>query len=273
MIHVVSVSGGKDSTALWLWALRTGLSPLLPLFCDTKWESNKDGISTYAYLDELERRLGPIRRVASEGFEERTRRGGTFPSRVRKWCSPELKVAMCAAELNLIRDETGEDVEVLIGFRKDESPKRATAPEREWMPDYDCEVWRPILDWTIQDVIEEHRRAGVPMNPLYHLGAERVGCWPCIHAGKTEIALVARHDPERIERIAAMEADIGQTMFVLRETRKGKAADDPDVCIPTPIREMAKWALTKRGGKVIPLWPEPTGCQRWGTCEFPVAAK
>jgi 3'-phosphoadenosine 5'-phosphosulfate sulfotransferase (PAPS reductase)/FAD synthetase len=270
MIHVVSVSGGKDSTALWLWAIRTGLSPLLPLFCDTQWESEKDGISTYAYLDDLERRLGPIRRVTSEGFEARTRRGGTFPSRVRKWCSPELKVAMCAAELVRIREETGDDVEVLVGFRKDESPKRAEATAREWMPEYDCDVVRPLLDWSVQDVIEEHRRAGVPMNPLYHLGAERVGCWPCIHAGKTEIALVARHDPERIARIAAIEADIGQTMFVLRETRKGKAEDDPDVCIPTPIQEMAKWALTSRGGKVIPLWPAPTGCQRWGTCEFPV---
>lgn len=167
MIHVISVSGGKDSTALWLWAIRTGLAPLMPLFCDTKWESSKDGISTYGYLDDLERRLGPIRRVVSEGFEERTRRGGTFPSRVRKWCSPELKVAMCAAELQRIRAEyPDEDVEVLVGFRKEESLARAQTTEREWMPDYDCEVWRPILDWTIQDVIAEHRRAGVPMNPL-----------------------------------------------------------------------------------------------------------
>ena len=47
MIHVVAVSGGKDSTALWLWALRAGLSPVLPLFCDTYWEADE----TYAYLD------------------------------------------------------------------------------------------------------------------------------------------------------------------------------------------------------------------------------
>jgi 3'-phosphoadenosine 5'-phosphosulfate sulfotransferase (PAPS reductase)/FAD synthetase len=261
VVHVVSVSGGKDSTALWLWAIRTGLSPLVPLFCDTKWEA----AATYAYLDDLERRLGPIRRLTSEGFEERTRRSGTFPSRVRKWCSPELKVEMCASELTRIRDEFQDEVQVLVGFRREESAKRADpvkTPEREWLDVYDCDVWRPILDWTIQDVIAEHRRAGVPMNPLYHLGAERVGCWPCIHAGKIEIRLVADEDPARIERIAAIERDIGQTMFVLRESRVGKPADAPDVCIPTPINEMVTWSRTERGGKYFPLWHEPSGCQK-----------
>lgn len=265
MQYVVSVSGGKDSTALWLWALRTGLSPLVPVFCDTKWEADE----TMAYLDLLEARLGPLRRVVSEGFEERTRRSGTFPSRARKWCSPELKVEMCAAELSRLRDETGDDCEVLLGIRRDESPERADedlTPEREWSDAYDCEVWRPILDWTIQDVIAEHHRAGIPLNPLYLKGAERVGCWPCIHAGKAELRLIAETDPDRIERVAAIEQAIGQTMFVLeRPRKKGEEREK----IPTPIREMVVWARTQHGGKQLTMLAPATGCHRWGTCDLP----
>lgn len=263
MVHVIGVSGGKDSTALWLWARRIGLSPLVPVFCDTKWEAAE----TYAYLAELERRLSPIRRLDSEGFEARTRRLGTFPSRARKWCSPELKVEPTAAELLKIRDETGDEVEVLLGIRREESPKRADAvltPEREWSDAYDCEVWRPILDWTIDDVIAEHHRADVPLNPLYLKGAERVGCWPCIHAGKAELRLIGESDPERIDRLAQLEADIGQTMFTLEASRKdgGKRRK-----IPTGIREIVTWAMSKRGGRQLTMIPQASGCFRWGTCE------
>ena len=41
---------------MWLWAKRAGLSPLVAVFADTQWESDKDGINTYAYLDTLEPR-------------------------------------------------------------------------------------------------------------------------------------------------------------------------------------------------------------------------
>ena len=260
MIHVLGVSGGKDSTAMWLWARRTGLSPLVPLFADTKWEARE----TYEYLDLLESRLGPITRVISEGFEERTRRLGTFSSRVRKWCSPELKVEPTRIELDHIRDATGDDVTVLIGIRREESPARADLTEREWSDAYDCEVWRPILDWTVQDVIAEHHRANIPLNPLYLMGAERVGCWPCIHAGKAELRLIAEHDPDRIERLAAIEDAIGQTMFVLEKPRK---RGDERQKIPTGIRDIATWAKTKHGGRQLTMIPQASGCYRWGTCE------
>lgn len=269
VIHVVSVSGGKDSTAMWLWARRVGLSPLVAVFADTRWESTKDGLSTYAYLDTLERLIGPIRRLTSEGFEERTRRSGTFPSRARKWCSPELKVQMVAAELDRIRDEYQDECEVLVGIRREESDKRADpdkTPEREWMPDYDCEVWRPILDWSIDDVIAEHHRFDVPMNPLYLAGANRVGCWPCIHAGKVELRMLGELDPERVERVAAIERDIGQTMFVLEKPRKKGAEREK---VPVGIHKAIAWARTKRGGVQFTMLPQASGCFRWGTCERP----
>jgi len=256
---------------MWLWARRVGLSPLVPVFADTKWESDKDGINTYAYLDTLERLIGPIRRLESEGFEERTRRLATFPSRARKWCSPELKVLVMAGYLDAIRDEYRDECEVLIGFRRDESDKRGDptlTPEREWSKEYDCEVWRPILEWTVEDVIAEHHRAGVPMNPLYLAGANRVGCWPCIHAGKVELRMLGELDPERVERIAAIERDIDQTMFTLEESRKGGKERKK---IPVGIHEAVTWARTEHGGRQLTMVPQTSGCFRWGTCERPQA--
>lgn len=50
-IHVVSVSGGKDSLATVLIALeRCGHASVVPIFCDTGNEHEE----TYAYLDYLE---------------------------------------------------------------------------------------------------------------------------------------------------------------------------------------------------------------------------
>lgn len=55
VIHVVSVSGGKDSLATLLIAIeRCGLPNVVAIFCDTGNEHEQ----TYVYLDYLERRLG-----------------------------------------------------------------------------------------------------------------------------------------------------------------------------------------------------------------------
>ncbi len=39
--------------------------------------------------------------------------------------------------------------------------------------------------------------------------------------------------------------------------------------VPTPIREMVAWARTSHGGKRLAMFPEPSGCARWGICEAP----
>lgn len=256
------------------WAIRTGLNPIVRA-CDTGWEfDGTPGIQGWReYVRSLEAFFGPIRVVAADAqFVERTLKHGTFPARVRRWCTPELKVEPFAAELDRIREEIGDEVTVLVGIRREESPDRATYTEREWSEEYDCEVWRPILDWTLAEVIAEHHRAGIPLNPLYLVGAERVGCWPCVYAGKTEIALVARVDPGRIAAIRELEADTGTTMFTAdRRTEKKRLGDDGPAVVPMPIDEAVEWARTGRGGKKLLLFPQPSGCMRWGICEPPAS--
>nr|WP_315210769.1 phosphoadenosine phosphosulfate reductase family protein [uncultured Albidiferax sp.] len=66
--HVISVSGGKDSTATLLLALaRCPAGSVVPIFCDTGNEHEE----TYAYLDYLERRLGvTITRLKADFTEQ-----------------------------------------------------------------------------------------------------------------------------------------------------------------------------------------------------------
>lgn len=263
--NIVSVSGGKDSVALWLWAKRTGLNPVA-VYLDTGWEWNGHA----AHLDMLEARIGPIHRVAGETFGEAVVRKKSFPSRMRKWCTEELKLKPFRRWLDAFRDEAGDDVQVLLGIRADESAARSKSVEREFSDFYDCDVWRPILHWTVDDVIAEHRRAAIPMHPLYHYGAERVGCFPCVHAPKSELAMVARIEPSRIDEIRALESRMGATMFTRdRRAERRRQGDDGPSIVPIGIDEVVAWAQTDRGGTQLQLIRPQTGCARWGVCEAP----
>ena len=59
-------------------------------------------------------------------------------------------------------------------------------------------------------MIAIHKRHELAPNPLYLMGATRVGCWPCIYARKSEIRLIADVDPGRIVRIAALEERVAK---------------------------------------------------------------
>jgi 3'-phosphoadenosine 5'-phosphosulfate sulfotransferase (PAPS reductase)/FAD synthetase len=150
-------------------------------------------------------------------------------------------------------------------------------PSWEYSKEFDADVWRPLMAWTEQDVIDIHTRHGLTPNPLYLRGAERVGCWPCIFSRKREIALVAKLTPERIDEIEALELELGDGADE-RAEEDGKHRNRPTFFHPkghsperndfVPIREVVDWSQTARGGRqLLLLDTEPAGCMRWGLCE------
>jgi hypothetical protein len=82
-------------------------------------------------------------------------------------------------------------------------------------------------------------KKGVPPNPLYALGYGRVGCFPCIHANKTELSLLPDWAWNRLEEY---ENQLKRSWFPA-----GFLPAAPDKYIPK-ISDVREWCKTSHGG-------------------------
>ena len=308
---ILSASGGKDSTAAGLHLLELGI-PFRAVFYDTGWEHEE----TYRYVESalpgvlgvpVETRRGELPDLSAEmeavalDLERRYLNGrvslmvrwcihkAMFPSPVRaRWCTEKFKIN-AAASVSAESHRAGRTPVAVVGIRHDESAARAGLAETDIAvgPSLDALVWRPILKWTLEDVIAIHARHNATPNPLYlRYGVGRVGCWPCVGAGKTELRALAAFDPRRVALVEELERVVGDEEARRRAKRPRKRrgggsyttrpamfrlgtrnAEGVRPC--TPIREMLAWSQTKRGGRVLDDAPIDTGsgCMRWGLCE------
>lgn len=280
----LSLSGGKDSTAAGLLLREHGVK-FQPVFADTGWEHP----DTYAYVDSLEKHFGPIARVGYQGgMRQLIRDRGSIPAGHRRFCTEELKMFPLAVFFSENAGGPTAFKVVVTGIRRAESRKRAVMDQ--WEVDdvhvparlaggeaLNCYqlLYRPLLDWKLDDVVEIHRRHGVAPNPLYLRGFTRVGCFPCVLSGKDEIRRVAAEAPEIIDEIEELEQEITEaaaTRFGDERLRtffqKGNSAED---LRSGPIRQVVQWARNARGGRQGTLGlDDPNddgGCGVWGLCE------
>lgn len=243
VLNMISVSGGKDSTATLLLALNGCVKNVYPVFADT---GNEHEI-TYQYLEYLENKLSiSIRRVkadfskqienkrihtlekwrlegVSESIIERASKTlvatgnpfldlciwkGRFPSTKARFCTDELKVSPITNEVVFPLLKQYDIIESWQGIRWDESSARSKYVEREGIEPDALRVfaYRPILSWNANDVFNYCAEYDVEPNPLYLQGMGRVGCMPCINARKDEIKNISARFPEVIERIAEWES-------------------------------------------------------------------
>ncbi|WP_116826342.1 phosphoadenosine phosphosulfate reductase family protein [Pseudomonas syringae] len=237
--NIVSVSGGKDSTATLLVAIALETPNLQAVFADTGNEHEQ----TYEYLDYLALATGiAISRVKADftqriegksrfietkwreqGIDESVVQAaldvlqptgnpfldlciwkGRFPSRKAQFCTMELKRDPMLEQVVFPLMGNGDMIMSWQGVRADESINRRYLPECD-------EVggglfnYRPILKWDIPAVFEAHRYMGIKPNPLYSQGMGRVGCMPCINCRKDELREIALRFPEVIDRIDRWE--------------------------------------------------------------------
>lgn len=258
---VCSISGGKDSTCMAL-LLKEADIEFDSFFVDTGWEHE----TTVEYVqDYLPQYIGPIKILQKEGgMVELIRNRGYFPGKSFRYCTGELKITP-AKDYLLSMDI---DPVNAVGIRAQESVKRAKYPEWEYSSELQCDVWRPILRFSEEDVIMMIKRHGLRPNPLYLIGSPRVGCWPCIFASKKNIRMIANEDPERVDLIEDLEIELTN-----RARRK-----DPNAKMitwfqlarqSTPIRQVIDWAFNDNSDAELLLADDrSTGCMRWGMCEF-----
>ena len=293
MHHLISISGGKDSTALLLYAIEKQIEPMTVCFADTGHEHQQ----TYDYVRELERLTGtPIKWVranfkaqmavrreniqakwsASGVPQARIDRAlemlvptgnpfldmcmlkGRFPSSMARFCTQELKhKPIDDVVMKLLQHDDA--VMSWQGVRAQESRSRAKLQMWEITDPWPrLWIYRPLLHWTHEEVFAMHRRHGIPWNPLYEQGMGRVGCMPCIMASKPELREIAKRFPEEVERVAAWERIVAEV------SKRGLSSFFASDKTPGDhvgrsdqaapgIHEVMDWALTSRGGRQYDL--------------------
>ena len=266
-VNHIGCSGGKDSTALLLWALNESGYPRDTLdvsFCDT----GNEAPITYDYLKYLEDRLqiGITRIKPERDFWELSKWKRRFPSTRARFCTEYLKVIPTNDYINSLRSR----VKSLIlhsGVRAAESDARSQLPSEDFDPRFMCIVRRPLLKWAIADVWEMHRKYGVKPNPLYAMGMVRVGCFPCIMSRKEEIRKIAKLFPRVVDKIRQEESTPDDrskgrgagTFFAgnkvpphLRSITWARKKDGKEFKLAS-IDDVVKWSQTSRGGKNLAL--------------------
>jgi 3'-phosphoadenosine 5'-phosphosulfate sulfotransferase (PAPS reductase)/FAD synthetase len=307
MIRLVSMSGGKDSTACLLLALeRHPKDEVRAVYADTGNEhelvdgyiaylEKQTGISVHKirpdFTDWWWRRRDYVRDQWPEkgvpadivarvlAVMEKGPTGnpyldlcilkGRFPSRRAQFCTQFLKTEpLTEYALQLI--DTHGAVESWQGVRAQESPSRAKLPEREDKGG-GYTIYRPILHWTADEVFAYHRERGIEPNPLYKLGMNRVGCMPCINQNKDGMLEISKRFPQHIDRIAEWETLVSEASKRGNSTFITAPGENDTAWERGNIRAVIQWSQTKRGGRLID-WirqtDEPEACSSsYGLCE------
>jgi len=303
-IHVVGISGGKDSTATAKIALDQNDPALVRLVAA---DTGNEHPLNWEYIDYLRGRFNhPIDVVRADFTAELARKRayvmtvwpaegvpleiceraaailaptgnpfldlclwkGRFPSAKAQFCTEELKRYPLEAYQTAIIT-SGHAIEVWQGVRRDESPRRAHVLERE----QSAEGWwvnRPLAFWTSQQAVDFLLAGGIELNPLYKRGFKRVGCAPCINSGKDDLSLWARTFPPMIDKIREWERLVALASKRSRASFRYAPAEQGPNGPGTNIDENVAWALTTRGGAQYDLLKagEVEECSSvYGLCE------
>jgi 3'-phosphoadenosine 5'-phosphosulfate sulfotransferase (PAPS reductase)/FAD synthetase len=200
--HIVSFSGGKDSTAMLLLMLEKGWPIDRIIFVDT----TKEFPQMYKHIDQVQRLCPiPIERVAIDydyWFSEHIKKKGKHKgekgygwatSRTR-WCTALKREAFAAAAgvkyqaRNRIVTPIPEDIIEYHGIASDETKRIRNIPR----------VRYPLVEWglTETDALQYCRSRGLTWGGLYDAGFTRVSCFCCPLKRIEELRILYRKYPE-----------------------------------------------------------------------------
>lgn len=235
------------------------------VYCETKWPEK--GVPA----DIVQRALSVLHPTGNP-FLDLCLWKGRFPSRMAQFCTQFLKRVPLDNYL-LERIAEGFDVESWRGIRRDESPNRRDAPDRERVAE-GYTIVHPIAALTSMEVVRAVQARGVQLNPLYSLGMHRVGCMPCINCCKDELLEIWKRFPQYIaikrewESLVCLAAKRGWTTFFTDAAREGET--DEQLFHRLRIDARVRWAQTSRGGRQVDalrLQAPPACSSVYGLCE------
>lgn len=214
--HAVSLSGGKDSTALLLLMIERGMPIDVVLTADTGMEFPE----MYGHLQKLDDHLHRERGLHittlrnPKGFEwlmfdepkqkpsclENRQRlgippyGNGWPGIKVRWCTGQLKTHLISKETNRLKKE--KNALHYVGIAADES----------WRCKQDRSKRYPLVDWGISEAeaLKICYARGFDFGGLYEL-YHRASCWCCPLQRIDELRKLRQHHPELWARLLAMD--------------------------------------------------------------------
>ena len=202
--HILSLSGGKDSTALAFF-MKENMPEIFEklelVFSDTECDLPE----TYDYLNKIEIFLGKkILRIKPEAsFEHLIQLQNFLPTPHRRWCTVMLKTLPFKNYIkNVITKNENSIIKLYIGIRADELHR---AEYNKYSVNYIQEVY-PFVDNLIckEDVHQILKNVGINL-PDYYKWIDRSGCYFCFFKSKYSWLLLNKHHPELYQKASEME--------------------------------------------------------------------
>ena len=210
MKHIVSFSGGKDSTAMLLMMLERGwpVDDIIYFDCGD-WEFPQ----MREHIEQVERHIGQkiTRLYDARGFEywmyqhERITKNGqkligkAWPTIFNRWCTGQKRDVL---EKYYTQFRDG-GMMLYIGFAADESArsKQKAQTRRPWV-----KRRFPLIEWEIteREALEYCYSKGFTWGGLYN-HFKRVSCWCCPLQSLKELKQLYLHFPDLWERLKDMD--------------------------------------------------------------------
>lgn len=291
-LPICSVSGGKDSTALYGLMVEYYGQDFLPIFADTGHEHPV----TVNYVKNLHimaggppvvivradfripmkmRRASRIKKVRKHpvgsdaykkalAFARKMKPTGhlfldmmvwqnAVPTSKSQFCTEHLKLWPIMFYLEKHYPRDRYEWVTHTGMRAQESVDRASRQPFEWDTFFNCMAVKPLIYQTEDQIFEYLALKGIPPNPLYEAGNSRVGCYPCRFANKQQLANLPDWAWERLKHY---EQVLGISWFY-KET----------------LDSVRDWSKTTHGGRQYGLFltadqPDTPSCVTgWKACE------
>jgi len=204
--HIVSLSGGKDSTAMLLMMLEKDMPVDYIIFVDT----TKEFPQIYEHLEKLERYISPLKitRVAipfdyyfSEHVRKKGKKKGTkgygFANIRSRWCTSFKRDYFTKKVRELIGDTP---YIRYIGYAYDEYKRYSKNNGKHINELY------PLVEWKITEkqALEYCYSKGFDFGGLYEV-ISRSSCYCCPLVSMKKLYAIYKHYPDLFEKIKEME--------------------------------------------------------------------